>query len=185
MSYKGIEMSGLKQIGIDVDVNRVIEGHRRAFSESPNDILRRLLVRNLADRPTTTPPRASTAPESETVRRRGRWTVDRGSTRIAAGNLKEAYRSALLLLNEEFPDFLERFAEEQARSRRYVAKSPTELYLASPRLARHHAKPLVDGWFFDTNLSTDQVARRVRIAARICGIRYGADFRLLNNLEQI
>lgn len=178
-------MPRLKQIGIDLEVNRVIEGHRRSFSESPNDILRRLLPLDVADRPAGTPPRASAAPESETVRRRGRWTVERGSKRIAAGNLKEAYRSALLLLNEEFPGFLSRFAEEQARSRRFVAKSPSELYLASPRLARHHAKPLVDGWFFDTNLSTDQVARRVRIAARICGVHYGPDFRLLNNLEQI
>lgn len=178
-------MSGLKQIGIDIDVNGVIEGHRRAFSESPNDILRRLLVRDAADRPATAPMRASSPPESDTVRRRGRWTVERGSKRIAAGNLKEAYRSALLLLNEEFPDFLNRFAEEQARSRRFVAKSPSELYLASPQLARHHAKPLVDEWFFDTNLSTDQVARRIRIAARICGVHYGPDFRLLNNLEQI
>jgi len=178
-------MPRLKQIGIDVEVNRVIEGHRRSFSETPNEILRRLLPSDLPDRSPQARPVSSAAIESESLRRRGRWSVERGSKRIAAGNLKDAYRSALLLLNEEFPDFLGRFAEQQARSRRFVAKSPSDLYLASPRLARHHAKPLVDGWFFDTNLSTDQVARRVRIAARICGIRYGADVRLLNNLEQI
>ena len=37
-------MSRMKQISIDVEVNRVIEANRNAFSESENDILRRLLL---------------------------------------------------------------------------------------------------------------------------------------------
>lgn len=176
-------MPRLKQIGIDVDVNGVIEASRRSFSETPNEILRRLLLANADER--ARGPEAATPVEASPVRARGRWTVVRGAERIAGANLKDAYRTALLLLNEEFPDFLDRFAEERSRSRRFVAKSPTDLYITSPALARHHAKPLSDGWYFDTNLSTDQVARRIRIAARLCGLRYGTDVALLNNMEEI
>ncbi len=178
-------MPRFKKVGIDVDVNGIIESHRRSFSESENDILRRLLLPMENGK---TPGRADPAGpdlEERAVRARGRWTVLRGDRRIPAANLKEAYRAALLLLHEEFPEFLKRFGEEEARARRFVARSAVDLYLKSPALARHHAKPLVDGWFFDTNLSTDQVSRRVRIAARICGLRYGTEFALFNNLEQI
>jgi hypothetical protein len=175
-------MADFKQIGIDLDVNRAIESNRRSFAETENDILRRLLLR---DAEATPLPSIGPDIESQVTRARGRWTVVRGANRRAAQNLKEAYRTALLVLHEEFPDFLEKFADEQARSRRFIAKSPADLYLRSPALARSHAKPLADGWFFDTNLSTDQVSRRVRIAARLCGLRYGKDLMLLNNMEQI
>ena len=178
-------MPRLKQIGIDVEVNGVIESHRRSFSESENEILRRLLLPIASGSSPTPVDPVGADIESQAVRARGRWTVVRGQNRMPAANLKEAYRTALLLLHEEFPDFLDRFSEEEARARRFVAKSPVDLYLKSPALARDHAKPLTEGWFFDTNLSTDQVARRVRIAARICGLRYGKEFALLNNLEQI
>lgn len=175
-------MARLKQIGIDVEVSAVIEKHRRTFSESENEILRRLLV---DVREAVRPEASSREIDNHAIRGRGMWTVVRGKNREAAPNLKEAYRRTLLLLHEEFSDFLQRFSQEEARARRFVAKSPTDLYLKSPALARHHAKALADGWFFDTNLSTDQVARRVRIAAGICGLHYGTDLALLNNLQQI
>ncbi|HWH22520.1 MAG TPA: hypothetical protein VNT25_04405 [Allosphingosinicella sp.] len=177
-------MERMKQIGIDIEVNATIERHRRTFSESENDILRRLLL----DDNKTAPARApdlSCMRGQPGERSTGRWTVDLEGQRVPAANLKGAYRTLLLLLAERYPQFLEKFSQERARSRRFVARSPQQLYLASPGLAKDHAKPLTDGWFFDTNLSTDQVARRVRIAARLCGLQYGKDLRLLNNLEQI
>lgn len=188
-------MSDLKRIGIDVDVSGVIENGRRSFSESENDILRRLLlpraspaVRSGAERPAPKamaelpPDLPAPAPATRST---GNWAVDLSGRRIAAPNLKTAYRTLLVLLSEADPHFLEKFSKEQARSRRFVARSPGELYLASPRLAAKHAAPLGDGWYFDTNLSTDQVSRRARIAARLCGLRYGTDVYLLNNLQQI
>jgi negative regulator of replication initiation len=178
-------MSELKRIGIDVEVNAAIEAHRRSFSESENDILRRLLLDGLVKEA----PRRGSAPgglEAEPGERStGRWTVEVQGERVAAANLKGAYRTLLLILAQREPDFLQRYAEESSRSRRFVARVPKDLYLATPELAKDHAKPLTDGWYFDTNLSTDQVARRIRIAARVCGLRYGSDVRLLNNLEQI
>lgn len=178
-------MARLKQIGIDVDVNGVIEGHRQSFSESENDILRRILLppepeRTARQAPVQVPERPAGA-----TRARGMWSVEISGARIAAANLKDAYRTLLVALSEEHPDFLELFSREKARSRRFVARTPPQLYLSSPRLAKDHAKPLADGWYFDTNLSAEQVSQRARIAARICGLRYGQDVKILNNFEEI
>lgn len=177
-------MGRLKQIGIDVEVHRLIEQHRRSFSESDNDILGRILP--LIPLVTPQPPaRSETASPAPGTRIRGQWTVEIEGHRIAAGSLKAAYRTLLTALSERSPDFLVRFAEEKGRSRRYVARTPGGLYGTSPHLAKDHAEPLVGGWYFDTNLSTAQVSTRARIAARLCGLRYGADVRILENLREI
>lgn len=177
-------MPNLKQIEIDVDVNRAIEQARRSFSETENDILRRLLVGDVVDRPSPSRRRVRALTEAQT-RSRGLWSVEVKGERTPASNMKAAYRALLLKLDEVSPGFLEQFASERARSRRFVARKPTDLYDSSPHLADEHAQPLKDGWYFDTNLSTEQVATRARVASRIAGLLYGRDVRLLDNFREI
>ena len=179
-------MGRMKQVGIDVDANRMIEQHRRSFAESTNDILRRILplVPPSADPPVPSATHSVPPPPAGT-RVRGQWTVEVLGDRIPAANLKSAYRSLLEALSNREAGFMARFSEEKGRSRRFVARTPEQLYAASPHLARRHAERLADGWYFDTNLSTAQVATRAKIAARICGLRYGADVRILENLREI
>ncbi|HET9639848.1 MAG TPA: hypothetical protein VFP12_11640 [Allosphingosinicella sp.] len=177
-------MGRLKQVGIDVEVHRLIEQHRRSFLESTNDILSRILPLIPPAAPPS-PIRVGSASPMPGTRNRGQWTVEIEGRRIAAGSLKAAYRTFLITLSERSPEFLTRFAEEKGRSRRFVARTPGGLYGASPHLAKDHAELLADGWYFDTNLSAEQVASRVRIAARLCGLRYGADVRILENLREI
>lgn len=176
-------MAKLKQIGIDVDVNGVIEQARLSFSESENDILRRLLLAARgAARPRAGP--AAAAPVGP-PRARGLWTVELLGEREAAANLQSAYRLTLERLAQRFPNFLQEFSREKARSRRFVARDPRALYGNAPHLADKHARPLGDGWYVDTNLSRVQVAQRTKIAARLCGLLYGKDLRILDNLEEI
>jgi negative regulator of replication initiation len=179
-------MSEMKTIEIDLDVNAAIERGRRSFQETANDILRRRLLGEEEDRPRRKP-RAVDLESAEEPGERvtGRWTVELDGRRVSTANLKSAYRTLLLRLSERHPNFLQAYSEERARARRFVARAPRDLYLNSPELAKHHAKPLTAGWYFDTNLSTDQVARRARIAARLCGLTYGKDVRILNSLEEI
>lgn len=182
-----------KPIEIDLEVNAEIEKNRLSFAERANDILRRMLLPHLQPArtndpehdPANAPAAAPLATAYRGGRTTGRWTVEVSGQRQSAPSLKAAYREALLLLSERYPDFLEKFSQEGSRSRKFVARNSRELYLTSPNLAAKHAAALTDGWFFDTNLSTDQVARRIRVAARICGLTYGKDFQLLNNFEQI
>lgn len=184
--YKGktSKMSRLKQIGIDVDVHRAIEQERQSFSETENDILRRLLLGEIPSRKNAIV-KGSRIAAADSVRARGLWSVDVGGERISAANMKEAYRTLLLKLDEVSPNFIERFASERARSRRFVARKPTDLYDSSPHLADEYAQPLKDGWYYDTNLSTEQIAKRARVAARIAGLSYGREVRLLDNLREI
>jgi negative regulator of replication initiation len=176
----------MKTIEIDLDVNAAIERDRRSFQETPNDILRRRLLAE----PENGRSVSRNAVDLESIeepgeRITGRWTVELSGKRVSTSNLKSAYRTLLLLLQDRDPSFLQAYSEERARARRFVARAPRDLYLNSPGLAKDHAKPLTAGWFFDTNLSTDQVARRARIAARLSGLRYGKDVRILNNLQEI
>ena len=179
-------MPRLKQVGIDVDTHRMIEQHRRSFAESTNEILRRILPLV----PPSVPPAGTSfsaqAPRPAAgTRARGQWTLEIKGDRIPAANLKSAYRGLLEALSARDPGFMARFSEEKGRSRRFVARAPGQLYAASPHLAERHAERLPNGWYFDTNLSTAQVAKRARVAARMCGLRYGTDVRILENLREI
>jgi hypothetical protein len=178
--------TGFRGIEIDLDVHRAIERARDSLGEDENDILRRLLLTPQARRPrrlaaTSAASRAAAGP----ARSRGLWSVEIGGRRLPAANLKHAYCTLLRELDSAHPRFLEDFAREKERSRRFVARTPADLYSRSPHLARAHAQPLCGGWYFDTNLSTTQVAKRARIAARLCGLHYGSDVRLLDNLREI
>ncbi|QPQ55936.1 hypothetical protein IC614_04970 [Allosphingosinicella flava] len=180
-------MSGSKQIGIDVDVHRLIEQNRLSFSESENDILRRLLIAAPAsggDGDTAAGKRRR-SPARIGGRVRGNWAVVFGNERIPATNLKNAYYVFLRRLAEHDPDFLPRFGAEQSHSRRYVAQVAEHLYGNSPHLARTFACTLVDGWYYDSNLSADQVAKRARVAARLCGLHYGLDVKIVDNFREI
>lgn len=166
----------LKQIGIDVDVNRVIEASRRSFDESENAILRRLLL----GAPT---PLVSSVIQSVTrlevpqfgSRSRGHWQVKFDTEIVAGTSLKDAYCNMLLLAHHRDSQFLPRFSTYKARSRRYAARNSEGLYLSSPHLARKHAIELVPGWFVDGNLSEEQVGKRARAAAFASGLAYGTD----------
>ena len=184
------------EIQVDVEVNRAIEQGRLAFGESANDILRRLLLPARRGRARVRPAADATdgaaadttaggAPAAGPSRSRGLWSVEIAGKRIAAANLKHAYRLLLRELDAAHPHFLAAFADEKTFGRRYVARTPAALFARSPHLARRHAAPIGDGWYFDTNVSVAQVARRARIAARLCGLPYGSEVRILDNLREI
>ena len=90
-------------------------GRGSALGESENDILRRLLLppRRRAGKPAPgAPRRRRPAPRP---RSRGLWSVEIAGRRIAAANLKHAYRALLRELAAAHPHFLEAFADEQGR----------------------------------------------------------------------
>ncbi|HST36123.1 MAG TPA: hypothetical protein VLK25_05790 [Allosphingosinicella sp.] len=172
-----------REIGIDLDVHRAIERARLSFGESANDILRRLLLpRRGGER---APAAAAPGSAHAEPRRRGLWTVEIGGRKIPAANLKHAYRTLLVELAASHPHFLDAFGEERARGRRMVARTPEALFARSPHLAPRHAAPLVHGWYFDSNLSAEQVGKRARVAARLCALHYGSDVRILDNLREV
>ena len=175
-----------RQIAIDLDVHRAIERHRQALCETENEILRRLVLpaRGRAAGVRGPAPGIWSRMASSAPRSRGLWSVEVGGRKIPAANLKDAYRRLLRELAAAHPQFLDAFAGEKGRTRRPVARTPTELYGQSRHLARH-AELLVEGWYFDSNLSAARAGKLARIAARLCGLYYGPDVRILDNLREL
>jgi hypothetical protein len=63
---------------------------------------------------------------------------------------------------------------KHGRKRRYLARTKEELYPGSPHLAVN-AYQLRPGWWCDTHASKAGIARRIRMACDVAGVRYGED----------
>ena len=79
-------------------------------------------------------------------------------------------------LAERDPTFLERFAAlpKHGRKRRYLARNKEDLYPGSPHLVVN-AYELRPGWWCDPHASRAGIARRIRMACEVAGVRYGED----------
>lgn len=176
-------MAKYKQIGIDVEVSRAIEANRLSFSETENDILRRMVT---GAKPHRLPvPKFEPPVLLQGTRNRGAWSVVLNGEKSAASSLTSAYQTMLLSLAVRDSTFLEKFSTRRARTRLFVSKRPEALYGNSPHLAIDFAKPLKDGWYFDTNLSLQQIAQRARAAAEVSGLRYGVDLYIAKDGQAI
>lgn len=73
--------------------------------------------------------------------------------------------------------FLERFASrpKHGRTRRYLARSPAELYPGRPDLAAEHFSKLKSGWFVGTNVSRAQIERITEMACEVARLRFGQE----------
>jgi hypothetical protein len=149
----------MKQIEIDLDVSREIEVARLSFSETENDILRRLLRIGWSEGSSVS------RPEEQIGQR-------------STGTFSFTYKRLLLLIHADNSDFLSELAEQPVRRGRIVSKDKQALYQTSPHLAEQYAEKLTDDYWYDTNLSTDQTKSRIRLACGVAGLDYGDDVRL-------
>lgn len=80
--------------------------------------------------------------------------------------------------------FLERFAAlpKHGRTRRYLARTPEELYPGRADLARDHSAKLNSGWYLGTNVSRAAIERIIEMACDVVHLRFGYD--LLVNLGE-
>lgn len=100
------------------------------------------------------------------------------------GNFKPA-RSAKAVLVKVLEELASRdstFAERMAarpkhgRKRRYIARTPDELYPDRPDLARDYSHQLSNGWWVSVNYGTRQIKNRIlAMAAEVAGLEYGRD----------
>jgi hypothetical protein len=73
--------------------------------------------------------------------------------------------------------FLERFSArpKHGRTRRYLARTPDELYPGRSDLAREHSHKLKSGWYIGVNVSHAAIARIIEMACEVAHVRYGKD----------
>jgi hypothetical protein len=170
-------MSGLAQIEVSLATFKAIEAARRSFTESHDDIVRRMLATKrsrdgqpMRDIARNTPP---------AQRKRGNITVDLFGRSVPVANLKAAYIAALNGLVRHKPSLFELLAHEGSNRRRWIAREATGLYPESPHLARDHALAITGDWFIDTNLSQAQIDQRLEVACKLSGYRYGDDVKVI------
>lgn len=86
---------------------------------------------------------------------------------------------ALAARDSSFP---ERFAAlpKHGRTRRYLSKTPDELYPGRPDLCREHSTKLKSGWWVSTNHSRKTIGTIIEMACNVVGLRFGTD--LIANL---
>jgi len=96
---------------------------------------------------------------------------------VSCRNGREILVSVFETLAKRDSTFLERFAArpKHGRTRRYLARSPEELYPDRPDLAREHFFKLESGWCIGTNVSHAQIERIIEMACEVSKVRYGKE----------
>lgn len=129
-----------------------------------------------APQPTRFSPRPATTPNAGSESsRRGRLVL-LGKAH-AYHNAKDAMVIVLSELAKSDPAFLERCSQHpdaQGRKRRYIARTPEELYPDRDDL-RDMRESLPGGWMVATNLNNVLKKTIIRLAAEVAGLTFGKD----------
>ena len=153
----------MRQIGIDLDVHRVIENGRQSFDEDQNAILRRLLAIDASPPKGTRPSLVPRQPRSS-----GAYSLLLGTQPIEANSLKELLRRVILKAEQFRPGTIERIAAMPTpRGRFVVAGSANQLYPNAPHLAGLAEKLGSGDWWYDTNVGRKQVQAYMKVIARL------------------
>ncbi|MSU49407.1 MAG: hypothetical protein EXS37_10030 [Opitutus sp.] len=121
------------------------------------------------------PPRAITTRTTNETTRSGRLVL-LGKAH-AYHNAKDAMVIVLRELAKSDPLFLERCSQHpdaQGRKRRYIARTPEELYPDREDL-REMRDTLPGGWLVATNLNNVLKKTILRLAAEVAGLKFGKD----------
>lgn len=125
--------------------------------------------------PVHAPARAVAAGTSGETSRSGKLVILGKS--YAYHNAKDAMVIVLRELAKNNSSFLERCSlhpDAQGRKRRYIARSPEELYPDREDLREMRAA-LPDGWFVATNLNNILKKTIIRLATEVAGLAFGKD----------
>lgn len=169
----------MRSVELSLNTYKAIEAHRLSFEESHDEIIRRVCIK--ASSLQAAQQRAALRSGATGQRRRGNLSLDMLGERQPQANLKSAYLAALRGLLRYKHNLFELLSLEGTSRRKWVAKSPEALFQRSPHLAARHAEKILPNWFVDTNLSKDQILRRIKRAAALAGVRYGHEIKLLDN----
>lgn len=108
--------------------------------------------------------------------------VDYRGTMCHEWNYIDIHIALLKRLWLDFPDKREAMARVIGlcgNTRTYIAKTREALFPGqSPAFAARYSRPLVDGWYVDTNLNRERMRRILPVAVRAAGLRWGEDVRV-------
>mgnify|MGYP000694538242 CR=1 FL=1 len=96
---------------------------------------------------------------------------------VACRNGRDVLVAVFESLAKRDSTFLERFAArpKHGRTRRYLARSPSELYPGRQDLAKEHFFKLQSGWYIGTNVSHAQIERIIEMACEVSTVQFGIE----------
>ena len=131
---------------------------------------------------------------STEAKSRGRYTTQVQATELATGpsftlhgdtkSFRTAQQMVAAVLGEltkmdpAFPEKCYRHADNTGRTRRQIARSPSELYPGRQDLEGYSIE-FAPGWFVQTNVSNASKERIVRMACAVAGVGYGTDLKVV------
>ena len=130
-------------------------------------------------RPRPTPtrtPRAAAAPAAPVVPS-GPVGFQFDGQHHPARNAREVLVGVFEALASRDATFLERFAAlpKHGRKRRYLARTPEELYPGRPDLAHDHSARLASGWCLGINVSRAAIKRIIAMACTVAHLSFGRE----------
>lgn len=83
-------------------------------------------------------------------------------------------------LGAKDPAFFNKFAAlpKHGKIRRYLARTPEELYPGRPDLAQEHSERLSGGWYIGTNVSRSSIRTIIEMACDVANVRFGKDLQV-------
>lgn len=130
---------------------------------------------------TTTPEvRIPISPRKRARRTSGNYWYEMNEQRISCGSLPELLSKGLRELEKFHPGMLDNLSNIKPRSRRIVARNPSDLF-DKTHLAKDHAEQLLPGWWYGTNNSARETQTWLKRACSLSGLNWGREFR--TNLE--
>lgn len=103
---------------------------------------------------------------------RGKW--------YPAKSARDVLFQVFSKLAEVDPSFLQRFASlpKHGTKRRYLARTPEELYPHRPDLARNHSHEIPGGWWLVVHLSKNAIEKLIKMACQVARINYGTELNI-------
>jgi len=93
-----------------------------------------------------------------------------------ARSAKDVLVKIIELFSARDPEFLQRFTcRKHGSKRRWVAKTPEELFPGRPDLAQNHSHQLTSRWWLGTNESKNTIAKIIDVACEVEGVKISYD----------
>lgn len=153
----------MNSLPIDLVLHKAIEAHRVNMSESQLDIVKRVFGVNGGESFSSI---SDTDVQSLRVRhgrRGGDYEFVINGETLVRHSLKEVLKTVILAMEKTKKGTIERIATYRTpRGRRVVSRKNVEIYPGNLELVKNSAEKLNAEWWYDTNISNNQLKRYIQ-----------------------
>jgi hypothetical protein len=119
--------------------------------------------------------RAAPTPVARHPRQSGKYLVDVKGTTTVCHSLHEALAVGLRALEAQRPGSLERLSQVKPRTKRIVAREPSDLF-DDQDLVENYARELMPGWWYGANNSAAETRSWLQRGCELAQLTWGKDF---------